>query len=479
MDDAKNKINIDIVRGFVQGDFNSVNIVENRSEQINWNTRLTTVNDLRLESFKLGGSAPAKFPYIITPIQNIYDDAVHALLSASTDTKHARHGILVLGESNAGKTRLALEALKETLPIWPVLRWRPDYTIDNAPPLEFLDGKKLVLFIDDLQDYALTQMKDIDGQNLIADPRATTLRTLIEMLLQALQHLVIVATCRIEDKSRTQAVLNWLFIQLTDVIVPTFTKDEKAPDTARIIAQFQRQGIIHKEDWDGTLGSLVLGLSTKNSQYLNLAESHAPAASLLQAMKLLNIMATQVHTERRLRSVCAYVFGKKKFIEDEETWQEAVNQLTRMQFVQEEVEDNNREIILVIRKDAYFEQVITDYPPPERPYLFKQHLAKLQNVLLELGDTEALLTISRIFMGLKRYEEALSIINQVLAINPLLAYAWFFKSSIVMSVNGHLRAAFFTYLRNTRKPSLSLSMCLLSTLITSRHGIIKFLYSIH
>src|SRR6266852_7536017 len=106
MDHTKNKINVDTIKGLVQGDYNTVNIIESRTEQINWDTRLTLISDLRSESLKLGDAAAAKFPYIIAPIQDVYDNAVHALQHASTDPNRSKCGILIFGESNAGKTRL-------------------------------------------------------------------------------------------------------------------------------------------------------------------------------------------------------------------------------------------------------------------------------------------------------------------------------------------------------------------------------------
>src|SRR5258708_4055153 len=112
-------------------------------------SELLLASHLRLESFKLGDTTAATFPYVITPIQDTYGNAIQAISDACEKTGSAKRGILVLGESNAGKTRLAVEMLRKTLPDWLVLRWRPNYTIDNAPPVEDLDGKHLVLFIDD------------------------------------------------------------------------------------------------------------------------------------------------------------------------------------------------------------------------------------------------------------------------------------------------------------------------------------------
>src|SRR5258706_7210788 len=109
MDEARNEINIDTVKGFVQGDNNIVtNEFFDKARQIDWNARFTLATDLRLESFKLGDTAAAKFPYVVAPVIDIYNDAIQALHTCSTEKDSAKRGILLFGEANAGKTRLAL-----------------------------------------------------------------------------------------------------------------------------------------------------------------------------------------------------------------------------------------------------------------------------------------------------------------------------------------------------------------------------------
>ena len=168
MDVGKPGINVNSsVQGFVVGDGPVTNNFYDSTGRFGWSTRLTLAGELRPENFKLGDSAAARFPYVITPIQDTYDKAIQSLQDARAETGNAKRGILVLGESNSGKTRLALEVLRKVLPDWSVLRWRPDYTIGNASPVEFLSEKPLVLLIDNLQDYASTQISKLDGRTLI------------------------------------------------------------------------------------------------------------------------------------------------------------------------------------------------------------------------------------------------------------------------------------------------------------------------
>src|SRR5258708_31985594 len=110
-----------------------------------------------------------------------------------------------MGESNAGKTRLAYETIKAALPDWNVLRWRPDYIVDGTLVSEASSQENVVIFIDDLQDYI--------SPLFTHDHRSIALRTLIETLLQDVQRMVIVATCRLEDKAHVQAEMDWLLDQ--------------------------------------------------------------------------------------------------------------------------------------------------------------------------------------------------------------------------------------------------------------------------
>jgi tetratricopeptide (TPR) repeat protein len=370
--------------------------------------KFTQARKLQLESFNLGDARAAKFHYIISPIQAAYNSAIQTLKDASYGVKVSKRGILVLGESNAGKTRLALETMMKTLPKWPVLRWRPDYTIEKAPIAEATSKKRLIIFIDDIQNYVATQ--------LTSDLRSATLRTLIETLLQDVQYVIIVATCRLEDEVRVQAQLNWLLDRLTIIKVPSFNANKSDLQSSQIITEFQRQGPVQTDDWDGTLGSLVLGLSTKNSQYLAVVEADAPAAIVLRAMKLLTEAGTINHTEQRVRAVCAGVFGEREIQENEKTWRTTVNHLISLQFIT--VDDDALEEALVIRKDTYFEKVVTDYQPSHRD------LIRLCSLLVELKDIDALSDLGFTLMRLGRYEEAVAAYDQALAFDPNKAVTW-------------------------------------------------------
>ena len=341
--------------------------------QTDWDARILLAKDLRLDSFKLGGKAAANFPYIVGPIENPFNEAIQALNGPPTP------GFIVFAAANAGKTRLALEALRQALPEWHVLRYRPDSAL---PPKEYLNEKQLVFFVDDLQEYVSTQVA--------TDPRATSFRTTVENLIEDTQHLVIIATCRKEDETKVQIAFSWLIDQLVIINIPRFNTDAKNPEAEQIIAEFRKQNeeLVNKNtnEWDGTLGSLLLGLSSKRSQYLFLLNSDKLAGSTLHAMKLLTRANTTLHTEPILQAVCKELFGITNI--STQTWDESVNNLLDMQFVIKDY--NGPESRLVILKDTYFEKVIIKFTPEKEPLpAKKRYYTGLKKIFVERKNEEA------------------------------------------------------------------------------------------
>ncbi len=114
---------------------------------------IVPVTNLLANRLNLGDDAAANFSYISTPIKNIYSESIETIQKASTIHRRDKWGILLTGESNAGKTRLAFETMKQVLPHWDVLCWMPNCTLKEGWDVEAIDTKHLIIFIDDLQNY--------------------------------------------------------------------------------------------------------------------------------------------------------------------------------------------------------------------------------------------------------------------------------------------------------------------------------------
>ena len=122
-------------------------------------------------SFRMGDTTAANFDYITEPIKHAYDTAKQALHDASIGVG-SKHGILILGIANAGKTRLAFEALTQTLPDWNVLLWNATYdALSKVPVSTASRGSGLVIFIDDLQEYVPPEVNDASRLVFIPDNR--------------------------------------------------------------------------------------------------------------------------------------------------------------------------------------------------------------------------------------------------------------------------------------------------------------------
>jgi tetratricopeptide (TPR) repeat protein len=314
---------------------------------------------------------------------------------------------------------LAFEALTQTLPDWKVLLWNATYdTPSNVPVPTVSRGSGLVVFIDDLQEYVPPEGYDADGLGFLSDNRVATFQAFLHNM-QSIEHLVVVATCRLEDETRVGARLRWLFDQLKVIKLRSFRVEVTDPESANIIDLFQQHGAIDGGDWDGTLGSLVLGLSKKRSQYEQLVQAHHPAVAVLRAMKLLSLARITVHTYSRIQGVCSGVFGESTLQEGSKTWQESVDHLTRLEFVTEAKDQASGTYALAIRKDTYFDKVITDYPALNRPYQLEQHFEQLQKVVVGLNDSSALLNLANAYyLNRKQYEEALVAYDQALCLDP-------------------------------------------------------------
>lgn len=382
---------------------------------------LTLIRDLRRETFKLGDDVAANFPYIREPTASAFAEAVQALHTAASHLG-AKRGLLVLGEANAGKTRLAVESLIEALPDWEILRWSEARLTVDILRTEVLTDHNVVLFVDDVQNYAGSISPSGETGLLASSTAGATLRTLWELLRNRDGAVVLVATCRTEDEKATRASLGWLWDELTVLTARSFSPNGRSPESADIISRFGAHGTVQRDAWDGTLGSLVLGLQRKREKYEALNLTNNVAAYVLRSMKLLTIAGIFRHTSTRVRTVCADIFGQSGVLAEESEWNNAVEELLRLEFVSEERQLG--ELALVIRKDSYFDAVVTDYPNPKRPQQFLEQRTRLNAVFIRLQDAPALLGLAHGWIRAADHTQAMAALQESVHIDPNQAGAW-------------------------------------------------------
>jgi len=98
----------------------------------------------------------------------------------------------------------------------------------------------------------------------VVDNRVATLRTLQNIVYERARSVVIVSTCRAENEGQTQAKLGWLFEKMSIIRILHF--DVHGTKADEIVAEFKQHGANHTDAWDGTLGSLVLLISCKETK---------------------------------------------------------------------------------------------------------------------------------------------------------------------------------------------------------------------
>ena len=209
--------------------------------------------------------------------------------------------------------------------------------------------------------------------------------------------------------------------------IPTFNRDEESLEAREIIADFANEGEI-RDEWNGTLGSLVLGLGRKRQQYRDLVNQHNPdnsAVPVLRAMKLLTIGGVLDLTGSRVRAVCDQILHRPALAVLGEAWDNALEELKRLEFVAITPTDDG-DMRLAILKDDYFKYVVDDYP---EDYQLQQHRAGLLNVLVSLKDDDALFDLGNGFYFDDQFTSAIAAYDEAIRLNPTYASAYYNKGT--------------------------------------------------
>lgn len=399
---------------------------------------LTLARDLSTERFRMGDPRAATFPYDPDFVEAGYDLAVATLNAIAQDHPRIKRGLIIVGESNVGKTRLAYEAARRCLPEWHALVWRHGATIDDLP-LEQMRGCDLVVFVDDLHEYVPQQQEDHADEVALAvaaNPETTALAAMLDLVREPghARRVAIIATCRgapYEQNVRSSQ-LRGLFTELEVARLNALPTNTANPLVAKLLRDLAAHGEIEEEFFDGTVGSLLLRLNEKHNQFLQLGDS--PEAWLLRSMKLLYRAGSFRQTERRVAAVAAGVYGETALRDNAAVWRQARDTIVQLGFVS--LEFMREELTLVIRKDVYFDWVITDTVPDITQGTTDQQaevkadpgliadLLKLIDTLAGIRDARGLASTGLALDRLNQSELSLVACNQAIAIDPMLTAAW-------------------------------------------------------
>lgn len=373
-------------------------------------------SQLDRQLLNMGEDSAAYFPYVTAPIQQTYDMAIQTLRKVKSAKQRGKSGLLILGAANSGKTRLAIETLDAVLSTWLVI------SMNTKDKVQIPHRGRIVILIDDLQKYAsfLTHGSDVSLKQ--RSQLSDDMRTFISNVRSVSRRVVVVATCRSEDRIRVQAEFGWLFDELAVIEVPSFSDAPQDTTGARAVEEFKQKQAPYIDDWDGKLGSLVLGLSRKRDQYFQ--DLSDLARMVLKAMKLLHEAGGHTFDEAHIFAVCTNIFNDDTLEKARPKWSEAIEQLDQAQFVNRQIVKDTGATALLIRNDAYFDKAVIDYLMPDDTFQCDHDFTLLQKVLTDLKDVTGLCDLGDTYYKQQAYEQALTAYARALDIDDNNAEAW-------------------------------------------------------
>jgi tetratricopeptide (TPR) repeat protein len=301
-------------------------------------------------------------------------DAREALrLAARRQGDEAPLGICVTGAAMLGKTRLAWEAMQAELPDWTLVRW----PLEGRPRFDFaaLHGRRVVLWLDDLQKYA--------GLNL-----APTLNDLPRCFAQAGVRLVVVATCRDgNEMALAAASLGPLLSRLIEIRPAELVEGDAIWHAAALKYAGMKLNLDH---FDGTPGSMLLGAQHMREEgYPALPRS---ARRVLWAMKLLRSAGLYLYPVERVRAAVQDVFR----LEPHE-WRRACSALVRAGFVRVQTLPGGQRALVPLA-DLYLDDIVPNYSMPGAH--ISEGWPELEKSLARRHDADALNQLGLAFLEL-------------------------------------------------------------------------------
>ena len=249
-----------------------------------------------------------------------------------------RQNILIVGKPLAGKTRAIYQNLKELEKVCYVLVPKDGARLDEIiiPKLRFSKGRKVIV-LDNFQNFLERDRPD---------KKETAIREFIFKLSD--KNIQIITSCRsgfelalLEHKIDISSI-----IKSTENIVKITELEE---DEAKKIVKEEWNKFSFSEEFDGTIGSLILPLNEMKNRFNNANESEK---NILVALKMLYI--TGIYSERglfltdRIKLLCST--GNLKVSEG--NFKECLSSLETKEFIEIENYDEVR------AKDVYLEKIV-------------------------------------------------------------------------------------------------------------------------
>lgn len=317
-------------------------------------------------------------------LDRIAREAIYAASRCPHSASPVSLGVCVVGAAMQGKTRLAWEALRATLPGWRLLRW--PHEPGQAFGIDGVRGKRFVLWLDDMHEFATPTT----GAALVDMPRR---------LVEAGARVVVVATCRDgRDERRVRRHLESLFERLTVVRLGNISADEADQLTTALAKAGET---VEREQFDGTPGSLLLGVT--HMRRADFPALPVEAQDILRALSVLRSAQIYRYPLSRVLAVAIDFFGMRPLEVDE-----ACAALERCAWLRMAVMRNTGERELIPVSSIYIEQGVRNYLTPNAE--FSDDWPWLMAVLERRRDVTALRRLGNTFTEL------------VKGVGPLLPY---------------------------------------------------------
>ncbi len=281
-------------------------------------------------------------------------------------------GIHIVGPHNMGKSRLVWEALTHLpdLQDWTLIKWLSSE--DRPFPIETMKGKRLIVLLDRLEEYAKS-----------AGPRVSPLNKLQAKFSAAKIPLIVLATSDGTDRKVTEKLAP-LLSSLKKIELRRIFSDE----AERLEADLKQYNETHPpeerieiHDWDrATPGSIVVGQATRE-QYEKLSVGARQVLKILKLFNSAGIGNDPVYvTKARVCPVADALFDIPRL-----RWRAASDELIREKLVIGDLVRPTQERYVSIPSNDVL-NIVNDYPLGEKEIMEREDWPLLYQVFRDTRD---------------------------------------------------------------------------------------------